>query len=652
MFKITMIVPYQELIDLAIETLKEHDEYQASLNIGLKKDEYEFRGIVASNEGVRDLKLNADVIIARGYTADLLKERKPYIPIVEIPVAGNDLIRCIYECKELYGVEKVAVIGSKNMIFGAEDLSSIVGIGVESLLIEKHFEAYKLADLAKRMGHKAVISGITVCEHARNIGLHAIFIKTGKESLWQAITEAKRIADISRKDQERAELLNKILNHSNEGVIAVDKKNRISAVNSAAKKILKMQEVNIMDKNTDAIFQMSTFNDLISKEGEYLDEIVRYEGVQLAVNKVNINVKGEDAGSLLIFQDVTGIQEREGKIRNKIYARGLVAKHTFQDIIGNSAQIKNCIDLARSISKVDSNILIVGETGTGKEVFAQSIHNYSLRNKGPFVAVNCAALPENLLESELFGYMEGAFTGALKGGKPGLFELAHRGTIFLDEIGEISEKLQSRLLRVIQEKEIMRLGGDRVIPVDARIISATNKDLRELITRGEFREDLYYRLNVLKIKLPSLRERKEDIRLLVEHFIKIYGIYFGKCNTLIIDEAVRVLEDLDFHGNIRELANMCERLVVLNRTDIIDEQAVQRILLMEGNTNTISQQKQENNQISCEDCKKIVNIQQIGRESIEYALQKMKYNKMKTAKYLGVSRSTLYNYIKEFDITT
>ena len=256
-----------------------------------------------------------------------------------------------------------------------------------------------------------------------------------------------------------------------------------------------------------------------------------------------------------------------------------MARHHFGDIIGRSDRIRETIQVARKFSEVDSNALIVGKSGTGKEIFAQSIHNASKRKHEPFVAINCAAIPENLLESELFGYVEGAFTGAVKKGKTGLIELAHRGTLFLDEIGELPLSLQGRLLRVLQEKELMRLGHDRIISVDVRIISATNKDLSDLVEKGKFREDLYYRLDVLKIQLPTLDERKEDIPLLAQSFIDEYvrnAVDGQKC--AITDEAKKRLMELTWKGNIRELKNACERLAVLCESCVIDRVDVDRVL--------------------------------------------------------------------------
>lgn len=655
MFKITMVSPYQELIDFAKETFEEHNEYETTHNFDSIKNEYKFNGIVASSEDAKSMATDADVIIARGYTAAFLKATGNQIPVVEIPVAGNDLISSIDECKKRYGVSRAAVIGTKNMIFGADELSRILGMEIESFEMENFSkglkEGFELVELAKSKGYKVIISGIGVCRYAVSTGLNAVVIKTGKESLWQAITEAKRVANISRREQERAELFKNILDYSNEGVIAVDKKNKISVVNSAAKRILNIREKDVENKNFENIISPSKLIDLANKEEECLDEVIRHNGVQLAINKINTNVKGEDVGKLLIFQEVSGIQEREVKIRNKLHALGHIAKHTFSDIVGKSPQILNCIELAKSISKVDSNILIVGETGTGKEIFAQSIHNFSLRSNGPFVAVNCAALPESLLESELFGYVEGAFTGAIKGGKPGLFELAHRGTIFLDEIGEVSEKLQSRLLRVIQEREIMRLGGDRVIPVNVRIITATNKDLKELIIKGNFRQDLYYRLDVLKLKLPALRERKEDIGLLAEQFLKKHGKTLNKINIKITDSAIKILEGFEFFGNIRELSNICERLVVLSKSSTINEEDVKRIIILESSQNITSNNIEEREQLSHDNYGRVLSTGELSKEKIENALKLMKYNKIKTSKYLGISRSTLYNYIKEHGIS-
>ena len=240
--------------------------------------------------------------------------------------------------------------------------------------------------------------------------------------------------------------------------------------------------------------------------------------------------------------------------------KGHVAKYNFDDIIGDSLQITKIKDIAKKMSKTNAAVLITGESGTGKELFAHSIHNYSERKDSPFVVINCAAIPENLLESELFGYEEGAFTGAKKGGKIGLFEFAHMGTLFLDEIEGMSPSLQIKLLRVIQEKEIMKIGGDKVIKIDVRLIAATNENLKSLMKEGKFRKDLYYRINTLPIIIPPLRERKEDISLLMNKFIKEIGGEF-----IFSKRAKEAFDFYNWEGNIREMKNYAEFFSYLDK---------------------------------------------------------------------------------------
>ena len=292
--------------------------------------------------------------------------------------------------------------------------------------------------------------------------------------------------------------------------------------------------------------------------------------------------------------------------------------------------------MTHKFSRVDSNVLIVGETGTGKELISQSCHNASLRKHGPFVAVNCAALPESLLESELFGYVEGAFTGAAKGGKPGLFELAHKGTIFLDEISEIPLKLQGRLLRVLQEREIMRLGHDRMIPIDVRVISATNQDLKRLAAEGKFRLDLLYRLDVLQIEVSPLRDRKEDIIELAFHFIKYFSRKCRKNVHKMSSEAQDLLRSYAWPGNVRELCNICERLVVLSDSENILATDVARVLKP---TDPLPQ--------ATSPPKATAEPKKLNWSQVEETLRLTDGNKAQAAKLLGISRTTLWRKLTD-----
>ena len=274
-------------------------------------------------------------------------------------------------------------------------------------------------------------------------------------------------------------------------------------------------------------------------------------------------------GVLLTFENIERLQKAEQKIRTKLAAKGLVAKYTFKNILTQNVKMQALVAKAHRYSQVDEAVLLIGETGVGKELFAQSIHNASPRASAPFVAINCAALPENLLESELFGYEEGAFSGARKGGKVGLFELAHKGTLFLDEIGEMSVGLQAKLLRVLQEKEIRRVGGDANIPVDVRIISATNVNIRDKVKQGLFRLDLFYRISLLSIQLPPLREHIDDIPVLFEAFVRRYCEKHDFRMPLILPEAYELLKTYAWLGNTRELRNVAERLGVLRSGPVV-----------------------------------------------------------------------------------
>lgn len=261
-------------------------------------------------------------------------------------------------------------------------------------------------------------------------------------------------------------------------------------------------------------------------------------------------------GEIVAFRDVTELHELERRLRQDLRNRGHVARYTFEDFVGESPPVLNLLAKARRLSRCNGSVLIFGESGTGKEVVAQAIHNGSPRRKHPFVALNCAAIPEQLLESELFGYEDGAFTGARRGGKEGLFEQAHLGTIFLDEIGDLSPALQARLLRVLEEREVMRVGATRLRPIDVRVICATNRDLAALVRAGRFRADLYYRLNVLTLSIPPLRERKEDIAALADHFLAQLGD-----RRRLSPAVIAALMRHDWPGNVRELRNCIEYLV-------------------------------------------------------------------------------------------
>lgn len=349
-----------------------------------------------------------------------------------------------------------------------------------------------------------------------------------------------------------------VLNMVNGGVLLLDPNGNIIHYNDFIRRICKMKTNNSL---TGRDVHQVLYDEVLKAIDRY-DTLDNYlldlpGGMKITISKRRITSYDDIRGDIILVEDASKIQRAEYDIRRQLAKRGLSAKYTFDQIIAESPAMKKCISQCRKIAGFDSAVLISGDSGVGKELLAQSIHNASQRRNLPFVAINCAALPAELLESELFGYEEGAFTGAKKGGKKGLLEMAHKGTIFLDEIGDMPMPVQAKLLRVLQEKEVMKIGSDYMLPVNIRIIAASNADFKELLAEKQFRKDLYYRLNAIHIYVPALSERREDVLALAEHFIKKYpGKYFSS-------ELLELLPKLKWEGNVRQLEHCIEYMAIM-----------------------------------------------------------------------------------------
>ena len=352
---------------------------------------------------------------------------------------------------------------------------------------------------------------------------------------------------------------NTILNLINEGVIETDNFGIVVMVNEASKRILSSEK--LLGKKIEEIIPY--IKKYIGNNNYVADQLIKYKSEKLFINTKPISVFNQKVGDMIILRNVTEIKRLEDMVRKDISLSGHIAKYNLDEIIGTSKNILKVKSLTEKMAKSNSTILITGESGTGKELFAGAIHNASNRSKFPFLAINCAALPENLVESELFGYETGAFTGAKKEGKIGLFEQAHHGTLFLDEIAELSLTMQSRLLRVLQESEIIRIGSTKIRRVDVRIIAATNKDLYAMATHKKFRWDLYYRINVFPLNVPPLRERREDIPILFHNFLEEF-------NSIkeIEPELFEIFSNYSWPGNVRELRNIAEYLAFMSEEKI------------------------------------------------------------------------------------
>ena len=628
--KILFFAPYKELVDMIEHAFDEQNSGK----------EFVMEVVVATKLKVlEEMTEYPDVVVARGTTASACKERFKQIPVVELQVSAYDVLKVLSDAKK-FNPSKVAVIGSRNMIQGIDSVKGFFDFEIVQFYAEQVQAIDKIIRKISSQGFDTVIGGGIPCEIASQHGLNSLVVESGREAIWSVLKEAMMIAKVRKEEQEESQRFTAVLEYAAEGIIAFNANDEVIVFNPAAEKITNLEAENVLLKNVTSLLNDFAFyyDNLKVNMRPILEKFIKINDVEVVFNCIPIIINNTFAGGVLTIQNVSRIQELESRIRFKSIKSGHIAKFTFKDIYGESKAVKRCIELAEHYSKVDSNILIQGETGTGKEIFAQSIHNASNRFNGPFVAINCAALPENLLESELFGYVEGAFTGAIKGGKAGLFELAHQGTIFLDEITETSPGLQARLLRVLQEKEVRRIGHDQVLPVNARVIAATNKNLMVLVKDGDFREDLYYRLNVLRLIIPPLRERKDDIPLLFKAFFERFRRQYKLRSLALPDGIIELLQSYMWPGNVRELVNAAERLAVgVTKTYLTLDVVTTFLPELLTSREMMPMTKDTEKNI----------IQQLEDEVILSALEKAKYNKTKAAEILGISRATLWRKLKQ-----
>lgn len=427
----------------------------------------------------------------------------------------------------------------------------------------------------------------------------------------------------------------KYLNSVQEGISAIDKEGFIIYANDACCNIMGAKREELLNNKSDKLAENKPLlNEILESKKSIIDTeyFLNFKGK--TVHLINsgypvFNTNGNIIGAIDIFRGI----KRSRKLANTI--AGYEASFKFDNIIGQSKKIKEKIELSKNFAKSSENILIEGESGTGKELFAQSIHNHSRRRNENFIAINCANLPNELVDSELFGYEEGAFTGAKKGGRPGKFELASGGTLFLDEIGEMPLHIQAKLLRAVEYKVINRIGSNTPVSVDVRIIAATNRNLKNLVQQGKFREDLYYRLKVFYISIPPLRDRETDVLLLVNFFLNKYNSTLQKNINGIDENAKKMLLSYEWPGNVRELENLISRTIFLCDSDYIKKEH----LLMAGLT------ENHNTQIMNK-----YDLMKINEKIILDTYNQLGKNKKKTAETLGISRPTLYRILKRCEM--
>lgn len=466
------------------------------------------------------------------------------------------------------------------------------------------------------------------------------------------ITDLKKIIDKFNNAEKLIATLEAIVQQPNEGLVVIDDKYRIVMMNTFCLNIAGLTEEEVVGKHILEVTPRSQLPATV-KTGVAQMVVPWHIGSQdYIISRIPIKKNGKIIGAIgkvyfnmdvarVFVQKVMQLQKNDQEFYKEELYRLHSSEYIFEQIIGESEKIISAKKLAQRASRTASTVLLTGESGTGKEVFAQAIHSAGLRSRGPFIKVNCAAIPEQLLESELFGYAEGAFTGARKGGKPGKFEMADKGTIFLDEIGDMSLPMQAKLLRVTQEREFERVGGTQPIKVDVRIIAATNRDLLRMVKDAEFRPDLFYRLNVITIELPSLRERLEDIQPLTKHLIARLNQKLGTYVEGSSNEAMEILKGYSWPGNIRELENVLERTI-----NISDERFIYPEHLPAQIRQSIRVEKTTYGQKTLEH-----GMLEAERNIILDALRMAKGNKVQAAQMLGIHRSVLYKKLVRHNLS-
>ncbi|WP_018132821.1 sigma 54-interacting transcriptional regulator [Effusibacillus pohliae] len=475
----------------------------------------------------------------------------------------------------------------------------------------------------------------------------------GAVAVFRDVTEVQELVEEVTNLKEIQSLLSAIIHSTQDAISVVDEKGHGLLINPAYTRLTGLTEKDVLGKPaTVDIAEGESMHMHVLQTGQPVRGVQMKVGPnrkEVLVNVAPVLVEGNLRGSVAVIQDISEIKKLSDELDEaKQLIRKLEAKYTFEDIIGTSPEMQMAIEQAKIAAQTPATVLLRGESGTGKELFAHAIHSASVRRYNQFIRVNCAAISETLLESELFGYVEGAFTGAARGGKKGLFEEASGGTIFLDEIGELSVSTQAKILRVLQEKEILRVGSSKPIAVDVRVIAATHVDLEQAIRSGRFREDLYYRLNVLPIVIPPLRERKTDLLPLCHKLIRKFNQEYGRNVERISDAAFAKMLAYDWPGNVRELENVLGRAIINMK---FTETVIEAEHLPELQQ---SRQPQEAKKSGAEADRTLQTLEQAVAETernlILRALEASAGNKTKAAQMLGVSVRHLYNKLEKYGI--
>jgi len=634
-----------------IKTMKPDPQYDMRLSVvGLE---------MAIDEGLAMEKSGVEVILSHTGTSDLLQENIR-IPVISVHHSSLDLISAMTEASRLG--HKILIPSFREKMQNLKIITQLFQVDVEEGIYHDSESLEGLIYQASLKGCEVVVGGGLGSFYAKKYGLKGVEIEVSADTIRTSLANAVSVVRANRREKERMRRLYSIIDSVSEGIISVDQNGIIMTVNRNARQILNIGNKNITDTPYQEHLPWGLYDQVIKTHTAINDRVERINDQLYIINYSPVFLDEKLLGCISTLQHSSRLMQSEQEVRRSL-AKGMAAKYTINDLIWSSSAMGNVIDTIKKFSHTDCTVLITGETGTGKEIVSQGIHALSGRKKKPFVSINCAALPENLLESELFGYEGGAFTGSKKSGKPGLFEMAHEGTILLDEISATSLKVQALMLRVLQEREVMRIGGDRLIPLDVRVIANANKELCDEIICGTFREDLYFRLNVLQINIPALRERPEDIPVLIKSYISKFSWKYKLEPIHIPDPFMEKLIRHSWPGNVRQLINFTEQMVLICQAQF-DSDVFEKLYhhLIKYSPDLQKRHIEEPADISVNQSAD-VNLNkknfsfEIREKTLEHeaylicaALEKTKYNKTQAAAYLGMSRTTLYNKMKKLNL--
>lgn len=652
MISISLVAVYPEMGVLA-RSLRPHWGRQ-----GVELTVYDAIGF----EMVSALRISSDAVVCRGITGKGLRGLlPPDLPYIEMKTTGFDILEVLHACRmHPSRPQRPAMLGMEEMVYGADKVAKILEVPLEIYRADTDAEIERSLDACLSRGADMIIGGSIVVGMAERRNVPAVLIRAGEASVMQAIEEAVRYVRLRRREREQAEQTRISMDALKEGLLTIDTEGHVRDCNPSALALLKGP-----DSAQRTLVGQPLVELLPGLEPEEILSGREYSGIRknsrgdmLAVNAYPVFVDGRLTGAVATLQSLSQVQNMEEQIRSSMHTKEYEARYTFAQCVYTGSAFRQTMEKAYKYSKTEACVLLYGESGTGKELLAQSMHNAGRRAGGKFVAVNCATLSDALMESTLFGYVDGAFTGAAREGRPGLFETAHQGTLFLDEVSEIPLCLQGKLLRVLQEQEVMRLGSNRVIPVNVRIIAASNRNLALLVEKGLFRGDLLYRLDVLELEIPPLRQRLADIPLLARHFLDHYCCRAQRSSLSLAPSALELLARHAWPGNIRELRNVCERLGVLATTACISAEDVQAALCIQplpaspdvgGGPDLrygpdVSAPKPSHTYLPQHSS--YPSLEACARTAIVQALHQARGNKAQAARILGISRATLWRKLR------